>query len=135
MNKDQAKDYIEANLNAGDSLIGFFQAVRPPNLWLIFLIGPLYVLSMKMYFIAVSKKGIFFHQLNMFGKFKEQDFFNFNEIETVDIGKGIMQRPMKFIFKNKRKLKIKAQLKGVQKIAKLTPDVQEYIETQISLSK
>ena len=131
MNKEQAKKHIEENLNKGDSLVGFFQAVSPPNIWLFLLIGPLFILSMRMYFLAVTDKGISFHKLSLLGKFKEHDFFEFSEIESVKIGKGILQRPMKFVFINKRKIKVKAQLKGVEKIAKLLPNVQQYIESNI----
>ena len=133
MNKEQAKKYIEENLNDGDSLIGFFQAVSPPNIWLFLLIGPLFILSMRTYFLAVTEKGISFYRLSLLGKFKEHDFFEFGDIESVKIGKGLLQRPMKFTFKNNRKIKVKAQLKGVEKVAKLLPDVQEHIESNIPL--
>lgn len=133
MNKEQAKKHIEENLNDGDSLIGFFQAVSPPNIWLFLLIGPLFILSMRTYFLAVTEKGISFHKLSLLGKFKEHDFFEFGDIESVKIGKGLLQRPMKFAFKNNRKIKVKAQLKGVEKVAKLLPEVQEHIESNIPL--
>ena len=134
MNKEQAKKYIEGNLNNGDSLIGFFQAISPPKIWLAFLIGPLFILSMRAYFIAVSEKGIYFYKLSLLGKFNEHDFFEFDDIESVKIGKGLLQRPMKFTFKNNRKIKIKAQLKGVKKIAKLLPAVQQHIENKVPLA-
>lgn len=41
MKKEQAKKYIEEQLNEGDNLIGFFQAVSPPKIWLLLIIGPL----------------------------------------------------------------------------------------------
>lgn len=135
MNKERAKEYIEESLNDGDSLIGFFQAISPPNIWLFFLIGPLFVLSMNTYFLAVTEKGIYFYRLSLLGKFKEHDFFEYSEIESVVIGKGIIQRPMMFTFKNNRKIKVKAQLKGVEKIAKLLPEVQQHIERNIPLTK
>ena len=90
---------------------------------------------MKTYFLAVTEKGISFHKLSLLGKFKEHDFFEFNDIESVKIGKGVLQRPMKFKFKNNRKIKIKAQLKGVDKVAKLLPDVQQHIERNIPLAQ
>jgi len=133
MNKEQAKEHIEKNLNNGDSLIGFFLAVSPPNIWLFLLIGPLFILSMRTYFLAVTDKGISFHRLSLLGKFKEHDFFDFGDIESVKIGKGLLQRPMKFTFKNNRMIKVKAQLKGVEKVAKLLPDVQDHIERNIPL--
>ena len=81
------------------------------------------------------KKCLYFHRLNLLGKFKDYDFFEFNEIDSVKIGGGILQRPMTFQFKNKRKIKIKAQLKGVEKVAKLTPEVQQYIENNIAVAR
>jgi hypothetical protein len=135
MNKEQAKEYIEKHLNDGDKLIGFFQAISPPNIWLFPLIGPLFILSMKTYFLAVTEKGISFHKLSLLGKFKEHDFFEFGEIESVEIGNGLLQRPMKFAFKNNRKIKVKAQLKGVEKVAKLLPDVQQHIENNVPLAR
>ncbi|MDP2491564.1 hypothetical protein Q8W38_19625 [Vibrio splendidus] len=133
MNKQDAKEFIEKNLNVDDTLVGFFQAIRPPKFWLFFLIGPLFVLSMRSYFVAVTEKGISFYRLSLLGKFNEHDFFEFSEIENVKIGNGLLQRPMIFTFTNNRKIKVKAQLKGVGKVAKLLPDVQEYIEKNISL--
>lgn len=135
MNKYQAKEYIDTHLEGDDVLIGFFQAVRPPYLWLALLVGPLFVLSMRIYFLAVTERGIAFHRLSMFGKFKDYDFFEYSEIESVKIGKGMLQRPMEFKFKNDRKLMVKAQLKGVAKVAKLSPEVQRHIEQNISLAR
>ena len=135
MNKSQVEVHVKDSLEGDDSLIGFFQAMQLPKIWLYFLIGPLAFLSMKTYFVAVSKRGLYFHRLNLLGKFKDYDFFEFNEIDSVKIGGGILQRPMTFQFKNKRKIKIKAQLKGVEKVAKLTPEVQQYIENNIAVAR
>ncbi|MBT3303441.1 MAG: hypothetical protein HN982_04420 [Candidatus Marinimicrobia bacterium] len=131
MNKEKAQEHIENNLNNNDSLVGFFQAIEPPKIWLFFVIGPLAILSMKTYFVAATANGMHFFKLNLLGKFSDDDFFNFNEIENVKIGKGLLQRPFLFQFKNSRKLKIKAQLKGVDKIAKLTDETQNHIENNI----
>lgn len=135
MNKEQAQQHIEKNLAAGNSLVGFFMAMQPFKIWLFFLIGPLAVLSMKYYFVAVTKKGLTFYRLNMLGNFSNSDSFDFNEIESVKIGKGMLQRPMKFKFNNGRSLYIKAQLKGVEKVAKITDEVQRYIENNIKTEK
>jgi hypothetical protein len=135
MDKERAHEHIKRNLREHDSLIGFFQAIEPPKIWLFFLIGPLAALRMRMYFLAVTTKGLHFHRLNLLGKFKEHDYFDFCEIERVEVGKGVLQRPMKFHFKNNRKIKVKAQLKGVEKVAKLTADVQRHIEDNIPSAK
>ncbi len=133
MNKEQAQEQIEKCLVPNDSLVGFFIAQQSFKIWLVFLIGPLAMLSMKSYFVAVTEKGICFHRLSLFGKFANSDFFEFSEIENVKIGKGLIQRPMSFEFRNGRKMKIKAQLKGVEKVAKLTETVQQHIEKNIAV--
>lgn len=135
MNKEKAHEHIKLNLRENDSLIGFFQAMEPPKTWLFFVIGPLAAFSMRMYFLAVTTKGLYFHRLSLLGKFREHDYFEFCEIESVEIGKGVIQRPMKFHFKNNRTVKVKAQLKGVEKVAKLTADVQQHIEDSIPSAK
>lgn len=135
MNKEKAQEYIEKNLEKSENLIGFFFAVRFPKIWLFFLIGPLAALSMKNYFIAVTSRGIYFHSLNMFGKFSTSDFFEYNEIKNVKIGKGFLQKSMMFQFGNGRSLNIKAQLKGVEKVAKITEEVENYIRNNIPVIK
>jgi hypothetical protein len=131
MNKEQARKHIESHLRESDTLVGFFQAMSPPKTMLFVLIGPLAAFSMKTYFLAVTQKGLYFHRLSMLGKFDNYYFFEYGEIENVKIGKGILQRPMTFKFRNGRKLFVKAQLKGVEKVAKLTQGVQQFIESNI----
>jgi len=131
MKKDVALKHIEMNLNKEEALVGFFYAQKPFKIWLLFLIGPFALLSMKNYFVGVSNSGIHFHQLGLLDKFKDHEFFKFSDITTVKIGSGYLQRPMEFLFENGRKLKIKAQLKGVDKVAKLTEETQKAIEKNI----
>ncbi len=131
MKKEAALNHIKRNLGKEETLVGYFYAQKPFIIWLFLLVGPFAVLSMKHYFVGVSNKGIHFHRVNFLDKFAEHDFFEFDEISNVKIGKGYLQRPMKFLFKNGRKLKIKAQLKGVEKVAKLTEDTQNQIERNI----
>lgn len=135
MKTEIAQNHIQKNLTPDDSLIGFFYAIQPFKWWLFLLIGPLAVLSMKSLFVAVTKNGLTFHRLNMLGRFSGSDSFTYKEIESVEIGKGLLQRPMKFKFTNGRKLNIKAQLKGVASVAKITEPVQRHIESNINPSK
>lgn len=135
MKKEEAQQYIEQHLKPGDSLVGFFQAIQPFKIWLFVLIGPLAVFSMKYYFVAVTQQGITFHRLNLLGKFAGQDDFAYDDIEKATIGKGWLQRPMKFFFKNGRKLYVKGQLKGVEKIAKLNEATQRFIEEHVRIEK
>ncbi len=134
MNKQQAEKHITENLEAGDQLIGFFFAIKPANFWLIFLLGPFFMLTMRQYYVAVTEQGVSFFKLDILGKFQLHDFFSYSDIESVKIGRGLLQRPMIFTFKTNRKLKLKAQLKGVEKVATLKPEVQTYIEQNIPLS-
>lgn len=135
MKKETARQHIEQHIEPGDSLVGFFQAIQPFKLWLFLFIGPLAVLSMKYYFVAVTRKGITFHRLNLMGKFAGQDAFDFSDIESVKIGKGMLQRPMTFRFNNGRKLYLKGQLKGVEKVAKIDPETQRFIEDNVRTEK
>lgn len=135
MKKEDALHHIEQHLEPEDSLVGFFQAMQPFKWWLFLLIGPLAVLSMKYYFVAVSRKGVSFHRLSMLGKFAGHDMFAFDDIESVKIGKGILQRPMTFRFRNGRKLYLKGQLKGVDRVAKIDEATQRFIEDHVETVK
>jgi hypothetical protein len=135
MNKEKAQEHLENSLTQDDVLIGFFYAVQPFKIWLFFLIGPLAVLSMKHHFVGVSEKGMYFHRLNLLGKFTDHDFFKYDEIESLKIGKGMLQRPMRLKFKNGRDLELKAQLKGVDKVAKLNEATQKHMEKNIATIK
>jgi hypothetical protein len=135
MNKEEAKEHILKHLEEGDELVGFFVAQSPFPIWWFLLLGPLGILFLKTYFVAVTKNGINFHRLSLMGKFKDEgDFFRFSEIENVKIKNGILQRPMIFTLKNGIKVKIKAQLKGIEKVAKLTEETQKHIENNIPVA-
>ena len=133
MNKEELQEYIEENLVEDDTLIGFYQAQVPMKFWLFFVVGPFAALSMKFYMVAVSEKGVYFHKLSLWGKIAQSDFFAYNEIEGLQIGKGMLQRPMTFFFDNTRKLYLRGQLKGTSKVAKFEPQVQEYLEQHIEI--
>ena len=135
MRKEKAQIYIESTLQNGDSLIGFFQATALPKIWFFFLIGPFAFLGMKFYFLAVTQRGVSFHRMNLLERFKNNDFFEFSEIHSLSLGKGLLQKPMTFRFKNGGKLRVKAQLKGVEKVATITPEAQQYLEKNIRPAK
>ena len=131
MDKSKALVHVKENLTEADSLLGLFQATKPFKIWLFLILGPLAVLSVRTYIIAVSEQGIYFHRLNLMGKFTDFDFFTYNEINQVKFGKGWLQCPAAFLFFNDRRLYVKAQLKGVKKVAKLSGDLQRIIEQKI----
>jgi len=136
MNKEEARGYIAERLSENDKLVGFFIAQGPFPIWWFLLLGPLGFLFLKTYYIAVTNNGINFYRLSLMGKFKDDgDFFAFNEIENVKITSGMMQRPMLFTLKDAGKVKIKAQLKGLERVAKLTEETQEFIENNITVVK
>ena len=134
MNKDKASNHIKQNLPSNEDLIGFFQAQSPPKFWLYFIMGPLATLAIKFYFIAVTNKGVYFFKLNLLGKFTQQDFFSYDEIEKTEIGKGTLTVPMMFFFTNGTKLKIKAQKKGLERVAKLEEKTLDYMKKNIKFS-
>lgn len=134
MKKEEVKEYILNHLSNGDKLVGFFIAQGPFPIWWFLLLGPFGALFLKTYYIAVTNSGISFYRLSLMGKFKDKgDFFHFDEIQSVKIKSGIIQSPMIFMLTNKRKVKIKAQVKGLGKIAKLTEETQKFIEKNINV--
>ena len=58
MHKDKALEHIKQKLSSKEDLIGFFYAQKPPKFWLFFIIGPLAMLSIRHYFVAVTNTGI-----------------------------------------------------------------------------
>jgi len=134
MKKEEAKEYLLNSIDNDDELVGFFMAQGPFPIWWFLLLGPLGAFFFKFYYVAVTQKGISFYRLSIMGKFKDEgDFFKFSEIESVKIKNGILQRPFIFTLKNGTKIKIKAQIKGVEKVAKLTDNVQKHIENNIAV--
>jgi len=134
MTKEEAKIHIEKSLEKDDELIGVFTAQGPFPIWWFILIGPLGAFFFKFYYIGVTQKGISFYRLSLMGKFKDDgDFFKFSEIESLKIKGGFTQRPLIFTLKNGKKVKIKAQIKGLDRVAKLTEKVQKHIENNITV--
>lgn len=131
MNKEKVLTYIKQHLSSKEDFIGFFQAQKKPGLWLYFMIGPLSLLAIRAYFIAVTDKGIHFHRLNFFGKFSGHDFFSFEEITKIKTRKGMIKLPIVFFFSNGRKLKIKALKKGRKNVARIEDSTLDYIKKRI----
>ena len=91
--------------------------------------------GIRTYFIGVSKQGLYFYKLTRMGKFRDKDFFKCDEIESAKVGGEMLARPMVFRFANGKKLKVEGQLKGLERIAKLTPEVSDYIRNNIAAPK
>ncbi|MGE0632812.1 MAG: hypothetical protein AB7O96_10405, partial [Pseudobdellovibrionaceae bacterium] len=100
MHKDAAKVEIEKRMVSGESLVGFFLAQKRPPIWMFFVLGPLAAIGFKYYYVGVTNRGVHFHRVNLLDKFAQHDFFAFNEIREIKIGKGFIQIPMKYTFAN-----------------------------------
>lgn len=133
MDKEKIKnDFILPHLKQGEELVGFFQATYMPPMWWIFLIGPLMFFGTRVYYIAVTNQGLHLHKLSFFGKPETYNFFPYAEIPKMKLGKGFLQSPLQLTFTNGRKLTIKAQLKGLEKVAKLDDNTRDFLLSKSS---
>lgn len=131
MHKDIAKIEIEKCMAQGESLVGFFMAQKRPPFWLFFIVGPLAAIGFKVYFVGVTNLGVHFHKLSLLGKFSQHDFFSFNEIKSIKIGNGFFQIPMKYVFANGKTLKLRAQKRGVERVAKADDRIVSYLNEHV----
>ncbi len=131
MIKEHAKQYILQSLNIDDVLIGFFQAQNPVAWWMFLVLGPFALLYSKTFFVAISNQGVYLYKFSVSGRFIMEDFIPYEELAHVKIGRGFMQRPISFIFNNGIIIKLRAQIKGVEKVAKLDSVTQKHIERSI----
>ena len=132
MQREEAFEYVDKQKLAGDKLIGVCFTQLPPKFWLFALIGPIAVFAMKYYNLGVSEKGLYFCRLGILGKFTgTNDFFPFEDFESISIGSGKLQRTIKILFRNGKKLKLKAQRAGGEKVAVLTDEMQDLINAKV----
>lgn len=109
MDKEKIKnDLILPHLNQGEELIGFFQATYLPSLWWYLLIGPFFALDMRIYYVAVTNRGLHLYKLNFFGKQDTYNFFPYSEFTKIKLCDGLIQAPLQLSFTNGKKLTIKA---------------------------
>lgn len=133
MDKEKIKnEFILPRLKQGEELIGFFQASYTPSRGWLFLIGPLIFIGMRIYYVAVTNQGLHLHKLSFFGKPENYNFFSYAEISKIKLGKGFLQAPLQLVFSNGRKLVLKAQLKGEEKVAKLDDQTREFLLSKSS---
>lgn len=131
MKKEIAQNHVENHLQPDEKLVGFFIAQKRASLLLYLLIGPLAAFTMKFYYVAVTSTGVHFHRLNMWDSFVEHDFFTYEEISSLQMGSGILQKPLKFEFNNKRTLKIRAQLKGLKSVATIDDATIQHLSEKV----
>ncbi len=133
MKKQEIEYKIRANLAKGDEALTIFQAQSPLKLRYFVLLGPLGMLSLRFYIIALSKFGVYFYRSNSLGAFKDYDFFEYDEIQSTEYGKGLLTKALTFYFLNGRKLKLKAQAKGTRQVCTYTPETQALLQQKIPL--
>ncbi|GEM_PF-7058992 len=131
MKKNDVKQLISNHLKQNESFVGCFVAMYRPSLWWSLLIGPFLFLGMKNYVVGISDQGMHIILLNFLGKPDQHNFLNFSEIRSFHSSKGFLQIPLKFEFKNGRILKIRAQRKGIDSIAKISEEILEYLRKKI----
>ena len=122
--KEDIRNLVKSEITVGEELVNFFGARTPVKLWLFFFIGPLSVLFVTGYFLAITDRGVHFYRLKkqMFSaklNIANHDFFSWNEIDKVKVGRGLIQATVKFKFSNGKKIKLKCQVGGLKHIPKL----------------
>ncbi len=128
MDKEKIKiDFILPRLKQDEELVGFFQAAYMPSSGWLLLVGPLMLLGMRVYYVAVTNQGLHLHKLSFFGKPDTYNFFPYAEISKMKLGNGFLQAPLQLAFTNGRKLTLKVQLRGVDKVAKLDDRTKEFL--------
>lgn len=131
MKKEIIEKHILEQLKQDEELIGFFTAQQMK--WGYFLLmGPLAILTLRTYAVAVTSMGVYFLRIDLLDRIAMVDFFSYEEITSFSAKGGSVQRPVLFTFFNGRSLKIKAQLKGVEAVPKLTPEIEEYLKERVS---
>ncbi len=133
MNKEKIiNEVILPNIKQGEELIGYFQALYLPSFWWLLLIGPLWSLGFRIYVVAATNQGLHLHKLNLLGKPDTYNYFPFAEISHLQLGNGILQAPLQLKFVNGRKLRLRAQLKGTEKVMKLDDKTREFLLSRSS---
>ncbi len=128
MKAEKVLEYINNTLDESDELIGYFFG-QEFNIGIYLIFGPLSMLKMKRYYIAVSQNGVHFHRVNLLEKICQSDFFSFDEIDEIKISKkGVIQKKIEFTFKNGRSVKVKSPIKGVKSAALFTPAIEEFFD-------
>lgn len=122
---------MSADIVADEKVIGYFIGQVRPKFWLFFVMGPLAALTLKHYYVLVSDKGIHFYRMSAMGKIRSGDFFAYDEISALKVGKGVLQKPLTFRFANRKKLSMGALIKGIEKVAKMDDATLAYMRDRI----
>ena len=128
-NTEKLKEKYQDCLKSDENFIGQIMGSTFPLKWIV-LLGPLGTLFMKQYMVVVSDKRVHFNKLNMMGKAVAIDSFDYDEIKTLNIKKGIVKYKVRFHFKNDKKLTLSAQhLAATKKLSEslVSPEAIEYL--------
>jgi len=131
MKYEKMRSHVDENLHDDDQLIGLFWSMQPMKFWLFALIGPFAAFSMKFYVVAVSKKGISFHNVNFFERFTETSFFTYDEIEALKLKRGRLNATLRVRFNNGQKLRLTASYAG--KESSLSKTTARYLEEKFPI--
>lgn len=128
MNKVSIRnELVLPKLKQDEELIGYFQAQYAPSYWWLILIGPLWALGIRLYVIAVTNQGLHLTKFNLLGRPDVYNFFPSAEITSLHLGDGVMQAPLQLNFANGRELRLRVQLGGIGRIAKLDDTTREFL--------
>lgn len=133
MEKRKVLEEVSKVLKEDEDLVGAFLARSIPPFWTNLISPLLSAFKTKTYYIAVTNKGIYIHMTNIFDKLVEYNFYNYDEILELQIKKGFLVKKMKFIFKNEEKINISAPAFGIEKLAKILPEVEDYLINKVNL--
>lgn len=130
MKKEKVEQHITAILGENETLESYFLAQELHRRWFL-LLGPLAALTLRSYYIAVTSEGVHFHRVDLRDRIAMSDFFSYSEITAVNVKGGMLQKPLRFSFSNGRTLKVKAQVKGVASVPKLTAETETILLSRV----
>lgn len=134
MTKEQVlSTLISPKLSEGEELVGFFQATYTPSIGWGVLFGALTSFGLRVYFVAITDKGMHLHKLTFFGKPGKYQFLPWNEVKDLKLGSGILAAPLRFNYSQDKSLKLKVLIKGVEKAAKMDEKTKEFLLSKASL--
>jgi hypothetical protein len=127
--KEAYQNIIIPNLKEGEELVGYFQAMYRLPFWKLVLFGAFAAFSNKVYYVAVTSKGVHFHKLTFLGKLHSSLYYSWEEIVKIKIKKGVFQKPYYFWFADGKKLRIQAMVKGSPtRVALLNTETKTFLE-------
>jgi len=131
MKIEDLRQKIINDIGEDEEFIGVFQGMRAMKIWLFFIIGPLAALSTKQFYVVITNKTLHFHSPVMFTSKFDHCIVRYDDIEHITYGKGWLSRPITFVLENGRKLTINAQVKGVEKVMKISEEMIAFLQQKV----